>query len=88
MANHVSAKKRIRRTLTRTLVNNERRSKVKTAVKKAYQAIETKNAESSLLALRKAESAIMSGVSKGIVKKKTASRKISRLSKLLKKSCA
>ena len=86
MANHASAQKRIRQTIAKTRVNNERRSKVKTVVKKLSDAIAKKDKKLSVEAFRNAESAIMSGVSKGIFKKETAARKVSRLSKLLKKS--
>lgn len=88
MANHSSAKKRIRQTLRKTEVNNQRKSKIRTAIKKAYDAIAKKDKDLSVTNLRAAESAIMRGVSKGTIKKKTASRKVSRMVKQLKKSVA
>lgn len=86
MANHISAKKRIRQTLAKTVVNNQRRSKVRTAIRKTYDAIANKDKDLSLSSFKTAESEIMRAVSKGVIKKPTASRKVSRISKLIKKS--
>ena len=88
MANHISAKKRIRQTLARTEVNNKRRSKVRTAIRKTYDAITNKDKDLSLNNFKTAESEIMRAVSRGVIKKATASRKVSRISKLIKKSFA
>ena len=86
MANHASAKKRIRQTIAKTEVNRQRKSKIRTAIKQVVSAILEKNKEASLDGFKKAESIIMSGVSNGIFKQKTASRKVSRLSKLIKRT--
>lgn len=88
MANHISAKKRIRQTLAKTEVNNQRKSKVRTAIRKTYDAITNKDKDLSLNNFKTAESEIMRAVSRGVVKKATASRKVSRISKLIKKSFA
>ncbi len=50
-------------------------------------AITAKQKDVAATALKKAESTIMRGVSKGILKKETASRKVSRLVAAVKKSC-
>lgn len=84
MANHKSAKKRIRQTQKNTVINVQRRSKIKTAVRKLHDAIAGKKAEEIKTAFINAESNIMKGVSKGVIKKETASRKVSRLNKLAK----
>lgn len=84
MANHKSAKKRIRQTQKNTVINVQRRSKIKTAIRKLHDAIAGKKAEEIKTAFINAESNIMKGVSKGVIKKETASRKVSRLNKLAK----
>lgn len=84
MANHKSAKKRIRQTEKNTVINVQRRSKIKTAIRKLHDAIAGKKAEEIKTAFINAESNIMKGVSKGVIKKETASRKVSRLNKLAK----
>lgn len=83
MANHKSAKKAIRKIETRTLVNKNRKSRIRTFVKKAEQGLET-GAAGTVEALRVAESELMRGVSKGVIHKNTAARKVSRLAKRLK----
>jgi small subunit ribosomal protein S20 len=80
MANHSSAKKAIRQTIRKTLVNKNRASKIKTYIKKVLQAVESGSQEAAKSALIVAQSEIMKGVTKNILKLNTASRKISRLS--------
>jgi len=80
MAHHKSAQKRIRQTETRTAVNRSRTTQVRSAVKSVETAIATKNKNDAQTALKSAQSVIMSGVSKGVIKLATASRKVSRLS--------
>ena len=84
MANHSSAKKALRQTIRKTLVNKNRSSRIKTYIKKVLQAIESGSQETAQSALIQAQSEIMKGVSKNIIKLNTASRKISRLSKKVK----
>lgn len=80
MAHHKSAKKRIRQTLRRTEVNRDRVSSIRTFIKKVETAATAGDKKAAQEALRTAESAIMKGVSKGVLKLSTASRKVSRLS--------
>ena len=84
MANHTSAKKYIRKTVKRTLINKSRNSKIKTFVKKVLAAIGAKQLEESEKAFQRAQSEIMRGVTKGVLKLNTASRKVSALSKKIK----
>ena len=84
MAHHKSAQKRIRQTETRTAVNRSRMTQVRSAVKSVEAAIATKNKANAQTALKSAQSIIMSGVSKGVIKLATASRKVSRLSARIK----
>jgi len=79
MAHHKSAKKRIRQTESRTEVNRSRMSRIRTFVKKVEAAIATGNATDAQTALKTAQPEIMRGVSKGVLPKATASRKVSRL---------
>lgn len=84
MANHSSAKKAARQTVKKTLVNKKRASAIKTFVKKVLHEIDKGNKENANLALVVAQSKIMKGVKKNIIKLNTASRKISKLSKQIK----
>ena len=84
MANSPQARKRIRQTERRTAVNTARRSRVRTYIKKVEAAIESGNADEAREALRQAQPEIMRGVNKGVLKKNTGSRKISRLNRQIK----
>jgi small subunit ribosomal protein S20 len=84
MAHHKSAQKRIRQTETRTAVNRARRSRVRTFIKKVESAIAGGDATVASQALRQAQPEIMRGVTKGVLKIGTASRKISRLAHRIK----
>lgn len=79
MAQHKSAKKRILQTETKNEINRARRSRVRTFVKRVEAAIAAGDAAVAQNALREAQSELMSGVSKGVIKMGTASRKTSRL---------
>ena len=81
MANHKSALKRIRRNQYRATVNHARMSRIRTFVKKVEQAIQGGDPEVASAALRTAQPEIQRGVTKGVLHKNTASRKIARLSK-------
>ena len=84
MANHKSAKTRIIRNNKRSIINGARRSRVRTFVKKVLAAVLEKNKEAAAAAFKVAESELMKAVSKGVFKKTTASRTVSRLSKKVK----
>jgi small subunit ribosomal protein S20 len=79
MANTPSAKKRARQTLRRTAVNRARISRIRTFVKRLEVALAAGNAEAASAALKQAEPEIARGVTKGVLHRNTASRKISRL---------
>ena len=85
MANHKSAKKRIRRNQARAEINKSRISRIRTFIKKVESAIGTGDAPAAKLALKEAQPQIMRGVSKGVLHKNTASRKMSRLAASVKK---
>lgn len=80
MANTSSAKKMVRKIARRTEVNKARRSRVRTYVRKVEEAIDAGDHDAARAALRTAESEMFRAVSKGVVDKNTASRKVSRLS--------
>ncbi|MGB1539611.1 MAG: 30S ribosomal protein S20 [Rickettsiales bacterium] len=80
MAHHKSAQKRIRQTARRTVVNSNRVTRIRSFIKKVEQAIASGNKTAAQEALRVAQPEMMRGVSKGVMKHNTVSRKISRLS--------
>ena len=81
MANHRSAKKRIRQTERRTAVNRDRIGRIRTFVKKVEEAIAGGDKVAAAAALKSAQPELHRGVTKGVLHKNTAARKISRLSK-------
>ena len=85
MANHASAEKKIRQIERRTLVNRMRLSRVRTFVKKVEAAIVQGNKTEAQAAFRVAQPELMKGAQKGVIKKNTLSRKLSRLSARIKK---
>ncbi|MBU4320018.1 MAG: 30S ribosomal protein S20 [Nitrospinae bacterium] len=74
--------KRARQAEKRNLRNASIRSKIKTVSKRIEEAITEKNQENVKKFLREIIRTVNSAVSKGVLHKNTASRKISRLSKL------
>jgi small subunit ribosomal protein S20 len=79
MANTAQSKKRARQTIRRTEINKARRSRVRTHLRKVEESIAAGNAADARTALLVAESELMRAVTKGIVHKNTAARKVSRL---------
>ena len=85
MANHSSTEKAIRKTVKKAAINKSRRTRVRTYIKKVVTAVESSSggdeAKKNLVVL---QSEMMRAVSNGLIKKNTASRKISRLAKKVK----
>jgi len=81
MANTKSAKKAARQTLRRTAVNKARRSRMRSFTRKVEEAIASGDKQAAQAALKEAEPIIVSTAQKGLVHRKSASRKVSRLSK-------
>tara|TARA_B100001123_G_C15240295_1_gene998824 strand:- start:194 stop:454 length:261 start_codon:yes stop_codon:yes gene_type:complete len=81
MANTKSAIKTIRRISRQTKVNKSRKSRFKNAIKKMNSLIEQKKKKDALAFLPKLNSELMKIAKTGIIKKKNASRNISRLTK-------
>ncbi|MBD3824813.1 MAG: 30S ribosomal protein S20 [Epsilonproteobacteria bacterium] len=85
MANHKSSVKRIRQTLVRTERNRFYRTRIKNIVKTVRNAVEAGNKEEATAAFKVANKQLHKYVSKGILKKETASRKVSRLHQAINK---
>ena len=81
MANTKSAIKRIRRISRQTVVNKSRKSKFKNAIKKMNLFLDSKKKKEALAFLPKLNSELMRVAKTGVVKKKNASRNISRITK-------
>ncbi len=81
MANTKSAIKTIRRIARQTAVNKSRKSRFRSAIKKMNTILDTKNKNDALAYLPKLNSELMKIAKTGIVKKKNASRNISRITK-------
>jgi small subunit ribosomal protein S20 len=80
MANTVSAKKAARKIVRRTEINRDRKSRMRTFLRKVEEAITAGDQAAAQEALRAAEPEIMRAAQKGVLHKNTASRKVSRLS--------
>jgi len=81
MANTKSAIKTIRRISRQTQVNKSRKSRFKNAIKKMNVLIEKKSKKDALVFLSELNSEIMKIAKTGIIKKKNASRNLSRITK-------
>ena len=79
MANHASAKKRIRQTRRRRVVNRDRMSEIRTLVKKVEKALLDSDIQEAKDSLKAVQPALMRGAQKGIIHPNTAARKLSRL---------
>jgi small subunit ribosomal protein S20 len=85
MAVHESAKKRIRRTARVEKRNKSRMSETRTGVRKVEEALKSGDYTAAQAALKAAQPLIARSADKGLVHKKNASRKISRLAARVKK---
>jgi len=81
MPNTKSAIRRVRRVKKQTQVNRVRKSKYKNAIKKMDLLIKSKNKPEAKKYFSKFQSILMQVAKSGAVSKRTASRKISRVSK-------
>ena len=85
MPNIASARKRVRRTAKRTLVNHARKNRVRTLTRSVEEALASGDKAAATTALKTAEPEIMRGAGKGVLHKNAGSRKVSRLTKRLAK---
>ena len=81
MANTKSAIKTIRRIARQTAINKSRKSRFRNAIKKMNTILDTKNKNDALAYLPKLNSELMMIAKTSIIKKKNASRNISRITK-------
>ena len=80
MAHHKSAKKRIRRNDRRAAINRARISRIRTHLKNVELAVASGDKDAARTALEAAQPELHRGVTKGVLHKNTAARKLSRLS--------
>ena len=83
MANHKSAEKRARQNINRRLRNKAVRTRVKHVTKLVRAAADEKTKEEAGIEMKAAQSEIAKAAKKGVIHRRTAARKISRLTKLV-----
>ena len=84
MAHTTSAKKRVRQTERRTIRNRARKSRLRTFVRRVEEAIESGDKQAAESAFKSAMPVMHRSVSKGVLHRNTAARKLSRLSARIK----
>ena len=88
MANHKSAKKRALQNEIRRLRNRSVRTQIKSLVKTVRTVAASEDKTQAPAQLKLAQSAIDKATKKGVYHRKTASRKIARLARLVKSTQA
>ena len=83
MANHKSALKRAKQNLDRRIRNRSTKTRVKKVVKDVRLAANETAKETAIEKLAVAKSTIDKAAKKGVIHKKTAARKVSRLTRLV-----
>ena len=86
MPNTKSAIRRVKRTRTQASLNRIRKSKYKSAVKQMSTYLESGKIKEAKSFLPKFHSQLMKVAKTGVINKKTASRKISRITKKINKT--
>ena len=81
MANTKSAIKRVRRISRQTVVNKSRKSRFRLALKKMNSIIEKKDKKEAMAFLPKLNSELIKIAKTGVIKKKNASRNVSRITR-------
>ena len=81
MANLSSSKKMVRKIERRTARNRDQKSKMRSFIRRVDEAIASGDKAAAEAALRDAQPLIARAGRKGLMHKKTASRKVSRLAK-------
>jgi len=84
MANTSSAKKATRKIARRTTINKNRRSRVRTFVRKVEEALAAGDKSAAEAAFAAAQPELARAASKGVLHRNTASRKVSRLARRVK----
>ena len=88
MIRHKSTEKRARQNKKQYHQNRAIKSSIKTGIKNLLSVLEAKKGEEGALLLKKVTSTINKAASKGVIHSKTASRRISRLTKRVNKASA
>jgi small subunit ribosomal protein S20 len=83
LAHHKSAIKRIKQTVKKTARNRHVSSTLKTYIKRVREAVEAKDKDAAVAALKVAIPVIDTTATKGVIHRSTASRSVSRLTKLV-----
>lgn len=86
MANHKSALKRARQSETKRLRNRAYKTRLKNAVRDVRGASDEASKEEKEKAFRNAVSVIQKSASRGVIPKKKAARKVSRLARLIQRT--
>ncbi len=84
MANHASAKQRIRRNHRRSVINGARIGRVRTFVKKIETAIASGDKSAAREALKAAQPELHGGARAGVLHRNTVARRLSRLNARIK----
>ncbi len=79
MANHKSSAKRAKQTLVKTERNRFYKTRIKNITKEVISAVEANDKEKATVAMKTANKYMHHCIAKGILKKGTAARKVSRL---------
>ena len=85
MANHKSAKKRIRRNRRVTERRRARMSRIRTFATRVEKAVVSGDTEKAQAAFKEFQPELHRGVARGLLHKNTAARKLSRLSARIRK---
>ncbi|TMA82352.1 MAG: 30S ribosomal protein S20 [Deltaproteobacteria bacterium] len=88
MTKHPSAQKRHRQSIKRQVRNLAIRSRVRTFVKRVRESVDARNTAEATERLKSAARAIDKAVTKGVLHRNTASRKISRLTRAVRSLAA
>ena len=81
MAHAPQARKRIRQNERRSAVNRDRLSRIRTFIRRVEEAIASGDKARAEQALREAQPEIMRGVTKSVLHRRTAARRVSRLTR-------
>lgn len=81
MPNIASAKKRVRQNAKRARINHARKNRIRTLTRNVEEALASGDKQAAVAALKVAEPEMQRGATKGVVHKRAANRKISRLTK-------
>ena len=84
MANHKSAQKRSRQSITKNQINSQILSKIKTKINNFNEILTSKNKADLDKSLSLINSSLSKAVKNGLIKKEFVSRKLSLLSKKIK----